>query len=149
MGVLFTYFSADSDEQAASVIDLEQGPASSPDVRDTVPLKGIEPVVQMGTLEELLTGRPYDEVTEDPRWADAVAVRRDGELLVLTLTDGLTSALAGASESELAVAARGWARTEELDGSDPSLLGHILTDLSGLAQSAAAGQRRLYCWVCV
>ena len=57
---------------------------------------GIDPVVQGGTLEELLTGRPYEDIEQDPRWGQSLAVRDGGQRLVLTLTDGLVDALAAA-----------------------------------------------------
>ena len=42
---------------------------------------GIDPVVQMGIFEELLTGRAYDDIVEDPRSGHAVAERDGGEQL--------------------------------------------------------------------
>ncbi len=119
MGVLYDYFVAPSDAEAAATIDRAGGPGqpaspasrtrtrglfrhrqqepapigdgqSYPTVADT----GIDPAVQGGTLEELLTGRPYDEIEQDPRWGKSLAVRDGGERLVLTLTDSLIDALA-------------------------------------------------------
>ena len=49
------YFSASSDEAAAATIEDGPEPASAPGF-DAVALGGIEPVVQMGALEGLLTG---------------------------------------------------------------------------------------------
>lgn len=48
-------------------------------IHDTVSVKGIDPVVQQGTLEALLTGRPYDDVVEDPRSGQVLSVRDEGE----------------------------------------------------------------------
>ncbi len=86
MGVLFDYFAADSDEQAASVIDQVGGPVSRATLRepkrkrglfgrkgesapatvesafDTVSARGVDPVVHLAVLEELLTGTPFDLV---------------------------------------------------------------------------------------
>jgi hypothetical protein len=156
MGVLFDYFAADSDEQAASAIDRLGGPgaATAPPAPaqtfDTVSVKGIDPAVQMGTLEELLTARPYDDIVEQPRSGHTLAIRDGGERLVLTLTDSLTSALAEASPERLAEVAVPWSRTEEFwGGADPDTLTEILRDLAGLARRAQAGSQRLYCWVCV
>ena len=105
MGVLFEYFSAISNDVAASVIDRPGGPASStgapsetpPHVAfDVVATKGIDPVVQLGNLEALLTERPFDDVRASPRSGALVDIRDDGELLVLAVTDELTAALAAA-----------------------------------------------------
>jgi hypothetical protein len=136
MAVLYDYFAAPSDDEAAGVIDRLGGPGQSrtsappkgrglfgrgrrvetlddaaayPTVSDT----GIDPVVQGGTLEELLTGRAYEQIEEDPRWAQSLAVRDGGERLVLTLTDGLVDALAQASREDLTAVALPWSETEE------------------------------------
>ena len=177
MGVLFDYFAAGSDEEAASVIDRLGGPGrvpqpsapvteqrrglfrrkseSSPStegearVFDTVS-GGVDPVVQMGTFEELLTGRAYDDVVEDPRSGHAVAERDGGERLVLTLTDNLVEALRQASPDRLTELAVPWSQTEEFWGQgDPQSLAAFLTSLGRLAQRASEKGQRLYCWVCV
>jgi hypothetical protein len=182
MGVIFDYFAAGSDEEAASVIDRVGGPSSQsvlvpaqpsdarrglfgrkrpkPEpsfamdpglaVYDTVSVKGIDPVVQLGTLEELLTGRAYDEVVEDPRSGHALATRDAGERLVCTLTGTVATALAGAGSEELQRVAEPWSQTEEFWGdADPEELAEVLGNLAGLAQRAQANGHHLYCWVCV
>ena len=151
MGVLYDYFSAASDEEAASVIDRVGGPGSpativppgepkrgifgrkrrpaattngtDPEqtVFDTVSGNNIDPVVQLGTLEELLTGRSFDDVMDDPRSGHAVADRDGGERLVLTLTDALSAALASATDESLEQVAVPWSQTEEFwDAADPA-----------------------------
>lgn len=180
VGVLFDYFAAASDDEAAAVIDRVGGPGSQatlasppeskrgifgrkrqpsepaigtdPDlvVYRTVSVKGIDPVVQLGTLEELLTGQPYDDVVEDPRSGHDVAVRDGGERMVVTITDALTSALAGATDDALEQVAVPWSETEEFwNAADPSDLAAFLKELAELAREAAANALRLYCWVCV
>ena len=143
MGVMYDYFAAPSDEVAASVID--GGPAAHG--FRTVPAKWLDPAVIMGQLEELLTGRPYDAVVEDPRYCCDLAVEHGGELLVLTVTDGLRDGLAAAGElGEVAVR---WAGIEELRGADAEVLEDVLVQLKGLADEAVSKGKRLYCWVCV
>ncbi|MGW6446010.1 hypothetical protein [Lentzea sp. NPDC055074] len=139
MGVLYDYFAAPSDELAATAID--GGPVG---VFPTVETKSLDPAVVMGELEELLTGRPYDDVSEDPRWGHDVAMELDGEVLVLTVTDGLRDGLAAADD--LAGTAVAWARIEELDGFDPVVLADILGNLRALAVEAKKNGERLYCW---
>jgi hypothetical protein len=111
MGVLFDYFSAASDQAAASVISLPGGPGappSSPRRRgwlrgrqasaaavvpsDSVSAKGIDPLVQLGTLEALLTGRDYEQIVAGPRAGHVLATQDGGERLVVTLTDELQAA---------------------------------------------------------
>jgi hypothetical protein len=53
-------------------------------------------------LEELLMGRRYEQIEQDPRWANVLADRDGGQGLVLPLTDGLIGALAQANNEELA-----------------------------------------------
>lgn len=163
MSVLFDYFAAGSDEAAAAAIDRVGGPGSqavpvppATDVSfalvvyDTVSVKGIDPVVQLGTLEELLTGRPYDEIANDPRSGHIVAARDGGERLVCTITDSLLAALAQSNGDALRRVAEPWSQTEEFWGAaDPEVLADVLGDLAGLARRARADDRRLYCWVCV
>lgn len=174
MGVLYDYFAAPDDEAAAAVIDRVGGPGAPgspgsgtsrggglfrrrapaaepvgpayPTLFDT----GIDPVVQCGTLEELLTGRAYEDVEEDPRSGRALAVRDEGERLVLTLTDGLVAALAGAGPEDLASVADPWAQTEEFGGAgDPRALTALLGQMATLARDARSRGDNLYCWVCV
>ena len=179
MGVLCDYFSASSDDVAAAVVDRVGGPGApvgesatatrrrgwfsrkamlplvEPEMHptsgfDTVSANGIDPVVMMGTLEGLLTGRPYQEITGDPRSGHAVAVRDEGERVVVTLTDSLARSLAAASPGRLAEVAIPWAATEEFWGqADPRELAGVLTELASLAARAAGSRERLYCWVCV
>lgn len=169
MGVLFDYFIAPNDSAAAAVIDQVGGPSAAPvskpsrfggllgrrpkddGVHQTEVLRtGVDPVVQGGTLEELLTGRPYAEIASDPRSGNALAVRDGGERLVLTLTEGLTEALAAADDDRLAEVAVPWSETEEFWGlATPDELAHILRDLAALARSARSKGHSVYCWVCV
>lgn len=149
VGILCDYFSAPTDEAAATVADVLGGPRAEAGL-DVVELKGIEPVVQLGRLEALLTGVDYDVVTRNPRQGHAVAVRRDGEVLVISLTDELHAALAAAPESRLREVAVPWSQTDEFWGQgEPSILAEALIELAGLARRAATRAERLYCWICV
>jgi hypothetical protein len=116
----------------------------------TVSGNGIEPVVQMGTLEALLTGRTYDDVMAEHPGGREVAVNDGGERLVMRLSDELSEALADATENALAAAAVPWAQTEEFWGQgDPQILERFLRNLAGLARQARDTDRRLYCWLCI
>jgi hypothetical protein len=90
-------------------------------------------------LEELLMGRPYEQIEQDPRWANVLADRDGGQGLVLTLTDGLIGALAQANTEQLArVAVPGSAKEEFWGQGDPEALTSLLGDLSMLAHDARA-----------
>ena len=144
MGVFFDYFAAPDDDEAAATIDRPICPGKAyPTLADT----GIDPVVQAGTLEELLTGRPYEEIEQDPRWGRTLASRNGGERLINTLTDTLADALAAAGPEELAAAAAPWSQTEEFWGAgDPQVLVGLLVELAQLARDARTRGDRLYCW---
>lgn len=117
-------------------------------VYDTVALKGIDPVVQLGRLESLLTGRAYDDVAVDPRCGHALAVRDGGDRVVCTLTDTVVAALAEASPEAIARVVGPWSRAEEFWGrADPAELATDLGYLAGLARRATADRLRLYCWI--
>ena len=104
MGVLFDYFAAPDDDAAGTVLDLAGGPGESS--FPTVAFKGIDPVVQLGTLESLLTGVDYETVVAGDRSGEAVAVADDGERVVVTVTDELLGALSTAAEPRLRAVAR-------------------------------------------
>jgi hypothetical protein len=169
MGVLFDYFSAASDEAAASTIDLVGGPgaplaepsrtgmanahltgASGGAPFDTVDAKGIDPTVQLWKLEALLTSRDYDQIAVGPRAGKALVIRDEGEGAVVTLTDELQDALATADGAQLASVAVPWSQTEEFWGQgDPQILAALLHELAELARRARGRDERLYCWICV
>lgn len=151
MDMLCDYFAAPSDEVAAAVIDMEAGPAFAADsALEALEFTGVDPAVQMGTLEALLTGVPYDQVIRAPRQGDAVAVRNEGEEVVVTLTESLQAALATADAGRLAEVARDWSQTAEFWGAaDLEWLTERLGALSALARNASRRGDRLYCWLCV
>ena len=169
MGVLFDYFAAASDEAAASAISLPGGPgvppsppqrrgwlrgrqASAPAVLsfDTVSAKGIDPLVQLGTLEAMLSGRDYEQIVASPRAGHMLANQDGGERLVVTLTDELQAALADAHDDHLTAVAVPWSQTEEFFGQgDPQMLAGLLHELAELARRARDKDEHLYCWVCV
>lgn len=180
MGNLYDYFAAGSDEAAAATIDLPGGPGgalpSSPEMLAAIrsgdraamrrligprarvsehglhvlSVKGVDPVVQLGTLEALLTGVSLDAVLDRPDSGRTVAIRDGGERLVLALADELRQALADATPERLDVVAGAWFETEEFWGQgDPETLAHFLRELSQLGRHARERNHHLYCWVCV
>ncbi|MDX6431125.1 MAG: hypothetical protein QOE54_3491 [Streptosporangiaceae bacterium] len=146
MGNLYDYFAAADDATAAGTFDLPGGPSVGD--FDTVATKGIDPSVQMGTLEELLTGRPYEEVIEDDRWGEPIDHGdEEAEHGVVTLTGTLVTALAISDRNRLAEVAVPWSQTEEFWGQgDPEALTELLSELSGLARRAEEKGHGLYCW---
>lgn len=175
MSTLYDYFSAPSDADAAAVLPRVGGPSSdavahtvektkglfgrrteveitftddpSLPIYETLSVHGIDPVVQLGTLEELLTGRSFDDILDDPS-ADEIAFDDDGDRMVLRLNVALPQALIAATTQSLAEVAVPWAQTEEFGGdAEPADLVEFLTGLQELAQRSASRGERLYCWV--
>lgn len=156
MGLICDYFSAPSDESAAEVADRDGGPAgvltadATGPAFPTVAGGRIDPVVVLGSVTALLTGRTFSEVLAAGDRRDPVAMQDDGGQLVLRVDDTVVDALAGADDAALTAVVDPWSQTDELAGaSDPDSLAEFLRDLAGLARGARAGGEGLYCWVCV
>jgi hypothetical protein len=179
MGVIYEYFAAPSDAAAAEMVKLLGGPgapvppgygaacragdreamrlALRPKVRMAdsgvlvLETKGIDPLVQMGTLEALLTGEQYDVIVSRPRAGQQVAAKNSQEgPWVVTLTDELQAALAAAPRDQIVAVAAPWLETEEFRGQgDPENLADFLLELANLARQANQRGERLYCWICL
>ena len=173
MGIDLAFFAAPDDEAALEAERRAGGPLGWPEVTghrksglfrkepivtelgpafDRFSGRGYDPVVNMGTLEELLTGRDLESIIEDPRSggspAEGDAPEGHG---VITLTDSLRDALADADDSRLAEVVGPWSRTEELEQpgwEDVTEAEHLdfLRALRDLALSAKGAGHRLYCY---
>lgn len=154
VAVLFDYFAAPSDEIAATVVDRIGGPGSSahpaaPAAFPTVRAPGVDPVVLMGTLEQLLTGRAFEEVLDDPTSGPVVA-GDGGDRAVIRLTNTLARALAEVDDARLGSVALLWSHAREFWGrGDPEALSALLRSLSSLAREARDEGQAIYCWVCL
>ena len=180
MGVIYEYFAAASDDDAAATIDIAGGPGGETPMSPELPaaiaagdrqaierlmrprmrisehglpvlsVKGIDPVIQLGQLESLLTGVAYETLGARPDSGRNLAVRDEGMRLVLTLPDGFRQTLADQTPEQLDAVAGPWSRTEEFWGhADPETLAHFLHELSSLARHATGKNHHLYCWVSV
>jgi hypothetical protein len=181
MGVLYDYFAARSDAAAAEMVTLQGDPGGprpvSPGLREAIRAgdreairlatrpkvrmsdsgvlvlgtKGIDPLVQMGTLEALLTGEQYDLIVSRPRAGQQVAAEHSREgPWVVTLTEELQAALATATREQIVAVAALWWETEEFYGQgDPEILADFLLELADLARQACQRGERLYCWICL
>lgn len=137
MGLLFKYFSAESDGQAAG--GVERGPDRS--VFDVVDLPDLDSHTMLAAVEHFLTGRDEDEIADGPRFYQVLADH--GGAAITTVTDELQRALVDSSDERLAEVA---AAMEDYAGFKTELLAGLLVDLAALARRATAGGRRVYCW---
>lgn len=175
MGTLTDYFTAPSDPAAAAALDglLDLTPEAHAADREMhrhtpetaarprlqiaaggTPVlfgKGVDPVVSLGLLEAVLTGRTYERVLDDPRQGDLVA-DNDGAA-VLTVTDTLRDALAARDAAALDRDGRAWTAALRADagpGPEPAseeTAVRFAMVLSELATGAAARGDHLYCRV--
>jgi hypothetical protein len=152
MSLLCEYFAAQSESDAALTVDWEGGPSRPTDGQhgyEVIALGGIEPVVLMGQLEGLLTGRSVMEVLDDPGHSP-VAQRDGGERLVIPVGERLEAALASLDETRIPDIAASWARAEEFWGVvGPTDLVAPVTQLVALARKARAESQHVYCWMSV
>ena len=152
MAVLFDYFVARSDEVAATVVDRIGGPGSSahpaaPAAFSTVRAPGVDPVVLMGNLERLLTGRSLEEILDDPTSGPLVA-RDGGARAVVRVTSSLTRALAEVQDARIGSVALLWSHTREFWGrGDPVALATLLRALASLGREAREEGSEIYCWL--
>jgi hypothetical protein len=160
MGLTCDYFVAASDDEAARTATWTGGPgapsagkagwfrkkASAPVAQPmpTVELPGMDPVVTMATLEELLAAGVVDELLAANADAQVSDPRQD--VMVFRVSGALTDGLARASASRLREVAVPWSQTDELSGADPRDVADGLLRLSALAQEARNTGRSLYCW---
>jgi hypothetical protein len=143
MGNLYDYFAAADDRTAAATLNDSPNPE-----RFEVISEGIDPVVQMGTLESLLRAVPYEQVMVSRGQGTLVSDPDSVSQWVIRLTDTLRDALAAATAGQLAEVAVPWSQTDEFCGrGDAGLLAGVLGDLAGLARRAQARRDHLYCWV--
>jgi hypothetical protein len=148
MGVLYGYYAAADDEDAARAIVREDEQPFGTGYDELV-VKGIDPVVDLLPAETLITGRPADEVKADPRHGALIAMVGEGEAVSVSLTDGFRDALAAFDRRLLDDVAVGWVASGDFHSPpDPSDLAGFLRALADLADRAEVRGRRLYCWIC-
>ncbi|MDX3093696.1 hypothetical protein PV703_26460 [Streptomyces sp. ME01-24h] len=148
MGVLYGYYSAADDKDAARAVVREFRRAEA-GCRDQHVTRGIDPVVELLPAEVLITGRAPEDVRSDPRRGALVGVAGEGRVVAVCLTDTFRDALAAFDADLLDDVAMGWSRScGGLNGvHGPDVLGPFLKELAGLAGRASAHGRRLYCWI--
>jgi hypothetical protein len=145
MGLLIDYFAAPSDDDAAAA--LETGPGDRFPATDGT---RIEPVVTLGKLEELLTGKTFEQRLSDPASRPLIASAHDDSVVVVKLADSFVQALADAGKPRLDALAVPWSQMEELGGmADPAALADFLYRLQDLAETAVGEGSAIYCRICL
>jgi hypothetical protein len=139
------YFSAADDQAAVAVPDTLGGPSRAS--LDVVALKNIDPVVCMAQLEAIMAGCSYEEARQRPRSGQLLSSPEGEGACVVSVSETLCELLAVATGDDLARAAELWSQTQELRSirADAETVAGVMADLAGLARSAQASNRRLYC----
>jgi hypothetical protein len=147
VGVLFDYFRASDASNAAAVLEQVGGPRDpEAPALDAVAGKGFEPEVMLRKLQSLLTGVPYEELSE----AELVAMEGEDGPWIVQLSEELRDALADAQASRLPVIVERWVRTEEFwDQATATEVLPFLDEVTALAGRARQAGERLYCWICL
>ncbi|WP_329323274.1 hypothetical protein OIE77_37155 [Streptomyces sp. NBC_01715] len=142
---LCDYFSA-ADDEAAVAAASSPGEPERP-ARDTVCLKGIDPVAALARLEAIVTGCGHEEAGRDPRSGLLLSEADVDGPLVFSVSDTLVNALTAASGDDLRRFARSWSATAELRHNqvDAETAAGALEALTGLARRARSAGLRLYC----
>lgn len=180
MGILCDYFVAADDAAAAATLDIVGGPGGSvplpmpfaqlvreygrdgameqlrPKVRlsehgyQVVSTKNFTPFADLATVEAALTGQVWEDVWD--RRPRPVAMRDEGERLVVPIGEGACAALVAAGAPALEDAAAALARSVAVPGrapADTAPIVSLLTELGALARGASERGERVYCWLCV
>jgi hypothetical protein len=153
MGFYYNYFVAPEPEALACI---DEGPEQI-DVPQTGELAGVDPVIILGELIDLVRGQPLVDgidVDEDfGKKADDFQQPMPDNRWLARIDDAWVAALAGITDDQLAALASAWSTSKYWIGSrtseqDVAELAGIVRDLRGLAQVVRSdGERRMFCWV--
>ncbi|MFG3118737.1 hypothetical protein ACGF4C_30740 [Streptomyces sp. NPDC048197] len=148
MGVLYGYYAAADDEEAARAV-LRDGDRPTGGDDDELVVKGVDPADDLLLAESLITGTAAKALLTTPRRCSLIPVRGGGEVVAVTLTDDFRDALASFDAALLPDVAQGWAAAGDFfTPPDPDSLARFLTGLAALARRAVSRGQHLYCWIC-
>ena len=141
MGNRYEYFTAETLTDAQST--LAAGPhGQTPTVASPV----IDPVMILGSFEELLTGRSFDTRLNDPRYREEVAGTLDSEVAVVRIDRALVHAVAQSEAADVLKLVGQWAADDEFEGkADLGQLRQFLVDFQQLC-AVADESGDVYCW---
>lgn len=146
MSVRIEYFAASDDITAARLLDADDA-AGAIDGAPRLTGGPVDPVVLLGSLEEFVVGRSFEEQLADPDSRRIVADQNGGERLVIRIDDALVSALGSLDHDRVPELASQWASAEEFGGeASAALLEEFIGQLSQVAGDAVE-TGHLYCLV--
>lgn len=139
MSTQYEYFIAATQTDAEQI--LERGPRGR--FRSIDPV-AIDPVVQLATLETLLTSRNYSE--RSPFYSRCIVGEPDSDYAVIQVDASLVQAVMNAEPERLLELAESWAEENKMDARvRPSDMKAFLIEFQELcSESCDVGD--LYCW---
>ncbi|WIX83072.1 hypothetical protein QRX50_21085 [Amycolatopsis carbonis] len=145
--MLYIYFTATSDDEAATALEAPEGPAA---LFPTAAFNGIDPNMQVPRAESFLTGVGEEAAADNPRAMKLLAEVGEGEVVLVTLTDEFRDAIAATDQPRRRELADFWSHAEDLGGeaSAEDLL-PVVDELAALAKQAKPTNGHLYCYVAV
>ena len=146
MGLRIEYFAASDDIAAARLLDADDA-ADAIDGSPRLTAGPIDPVVLLGSLEEFVVGRSFEEQLSDPDSRRIVADQNGGARLIIRIDDALVAALGSLDRDRVPELAGQWASAEEFGGEvNVALLEEFIGQLSHLSAEAVT-TGHLYCLV--
>lgn len=149
--MIIDYFVASSDDEAAAMINWPSGPSRPPEgagLPPTFSAKNVEPFVALGKLEELLGGRNFEQQLAES--AQPVAIRGEGERLVVPLPSSLVALVRQTDPSQLEGVAEPWSEIEEFSGFlSPRGAAAFIKRFRDLCVQAHRAGDGVYCWISV
>ncbi|MEU4671613.1 hypothetical protein AB0F91_27455 [Amycolatopsis sp. NPDC023774] len=141
--MLYSYFTANSDEKAVTSLEAPEGPAA---LFPTASFKGVDPYLQVPRAEAFLTGIGEEAAADNLRAMKLLAEVGEGDVVVITLTDEFRDAIAATDEARRRELAEFWSRAEELEAGADDML-PVVDELAALAKQAKPTGGRLYCYI--
>ncbi len=156
--MMVDYFVAHDNSSAALVV--KHGPREQPRGRlrrrqeaalgTFIDGHGIEPIVELGQLYEILSGRSFEEIVGDSDTLEVVADAKSGQLVVVRTGSAFDQAVLEADGRTLREAAQQWAEIEEFAGKyEAEELLDFVRQLRELVAEANGAGGRVYSWVSV
>ncbi|MGO9455961.1 MAG: hypothetical protein ACLP62_02785 [Acidimicrobiales bacterium] len=152
MLLLCDYFLAPSDAAARNALAQPPGArraviGSAGDQYPTMSLAGMEPSIALVRLEELLTGRSWEEISGDPTGV-TLAINEEAMGSIVSITETLQQALSDADDGTLRRIAVPWSEPDDLrgcQGCNAVAAADLLVKMAAFIRRGRRDGLRLYC----
>lgn len=150
--LLCDYFMAPSDAAARNALAQPPGArrtviGSAGAQYPTMSLAGMEPSIALVRLEELLTGRSWEEISGDPTGV-TLAINEEAMRSIVSITENLQQALSDADDGNLRRIAVSWSEPDDLrgcKGCNAVAAADLLVKMAAFIRRGRRDGLRLYC----